>query len=197
VRHSKTAGAAALAALALSGCVPTQMGPTVMAMPAPGKPFETFAQEQNLCRGYADAQVAPSRDEANNSAVGAAVLGTALGAGLGAAIGGGGGAAIGAAGGALGGTGIGAVNSAHGGWTIQQQYNVAYAQCMYAKGNQVEGFPAPVPNTPTITPSGGGTVAPGSGTVAPQADGAAPQSGTVAPQPAPPSGGGGTITPVR
>lgn len=202
MRHPRTAGAAALAAVALAGCVPTHMGPTVMVVPAPGKPFETFAQEQDLCRGYADVQVSPSRDEANNSAVGAAVLGTALGAGLGAAIGGGG-AAIGAAGGALGGTAIGATNSAYGGWGIQQQYDMAYGQCMYAKGNQVAGFPAPVPNTPTITPNGGGTAAPQGGAVAPQAGNTAPQGGTVAPRSAPatpqsaPPSGGGTVTPVR
>ena len=173
-KRLKPFGAAALTAAVLAGCVPTQMGPTVMTMPGPGKPFEAFAQDQDFCRGYANNQVAPSRDEANNSAVGAAVLGTVLGAGLGAAIGGGTGAAIGAGSGALGGTLVGAHNSMYGGGTIQQQYNAAFAQCMYAKGNQVAGFPAPVPNTPTITPTGG----------------------PVASQAAPPPPGGGTITPV-
>jgi len=173
MRHWKPAGAAALAALALAGCVPTEMGPTIMAIPAPGKPFETFAQEQDFCRGYANSQIAPARDETNNNAVGTAVLGTALGAGLGAAIGGGGGAAIGAASGALGGTALGASNASYGAWPIQQRYNVAFGQCMYAKGNPVQGFPAPVPNTPTITPNA-----------------------SVAPQAAPPSSGSGTISPA-
>jgi len=184
--HIKPIAAGAMAVIALAGCVPTQMGPTIMAMPTPGKPFETFAVEQDYCRGYANTQVGASRDEANNSAVGAAVIGTVLGAGLGAAIGGGGGAAIGAAGGALGGTGIGASNSARGGWPIQRQYDVAYAQCMYAKGNQVTGFPPPVPQTPTITPT-------------PQSGAVGPQAGTIVPQPLTPppsSGGGATITPT-
>ncbi len=179
MKHWKVAGAGALAAVALAGCVPEHMAPTVMVMPAPGKPFEAFAQDQNICRGYADAQVAPERQEANNSAVGAGILGTALGAGLGAAIGGGGGAAIGAAGGALGGTAFGASNSARGGWTIQRQYNMAYAQCMYSKGNQVAGFPAPVPNTPMVTPNPG-AVTP-QGAVPPPQAAPAPHQGTVTP----------------
>jgi len=168
----KPVSAAALAAVALAGCVPTQMGPTIMAMPAPGKPFETFAQEQDFCRGYANTQVAPARDEANNWGVGAAALTTLLGAGLGAALGGGSGAAIGAASGALGGSAIGANNSMYAVGPIQHQYDNFYAQCMYAKGNQVAGFAAPVPNTPTVTPSGAAPLAssaplPGNGTITP------------------------------
>lgn len=176
MRHVKPVGAAALAALALAGCVPTQMGPTIMAMPGPGKPFEAFAQEQDFCRGYANNQVAPSRDEANSWGVGAAALTTVLGAGLGAALGGGPGAAIGAASGALGGSAIGANNSMYAAGPIQHQYDTFYAQCMYAKGNQVAGFPAPVPSTPTITPNGA--------VPAPQASSAPLSSGgTITPNP--------------
>ncbi len=180
MRYLKLAGAGALAAVALAGCVPERMGPTIMVMPAPGKPFEAFAQEQNYCRGYANSQVGPAREEANNSAVGSAILGTVLGAGLGAAVGGGSGAAIGAAGGALGGTAFGAGNSARGGWTIQGQYDMAYAQCMYAHGDQVAGWPAPVPRTPMVTPKPGAVpeelVPPPKGTPV-------PQQGTVTPTP--------------
>ena len=82
---------------------------------------------------------------ANQRAVGAALLTTVLGAGLGAGIGGatgdaGAGAAIGAAAGAGGGTAFGAGNSANDQANIQQQYDNAFSQCMYAKGEQVPGF---------------------------------------------------------
>ena len=60
-----------------------------------------------------------------------------LGAGLGAAAGGGPGAAIGAASGAVAGTALGAGYSGESNYGTQQRYNIAYAQCMAAKGNQV------------------------------------------------------------
>jgi hypothetical protein len=34
------------------------------------------------------------------------------------------------------------------GMSLQQQYDVYYAQCMYARGNQVPGF-SPPPYSPT------------------------------------------------
>jgi uncharacterized protein YcfJ len=52
------------------------------------------------CRQYADAQIAPLRDQANAQGAGSALLGAGLGAALGGAIGGGRGAGIGAASGA-------------------------------------------------------------------------------------------------
>ena len=50
------------------------------------------------------------------------------------------GAGIGAASGALGGAGIGAMTSSNAQLTIQQQYDNAYAQCMYTRGNAVPGY---------------------------------------------------------
>ena len=50
------------------------------------------------------------------------------------------GAAFGAATGTLIGTGVASGNAAWAQMTIQQRYNIAYMQCMYAKGNQVPGF---------------------------------------------------------
>ena len=44
-------------ALSLVACASTPMGPTVRALPAPGKPFEQFQVEQNSCKQYADDQV--------------------------------------------------------------------------------------------------------------------------------------------
>jgi outer membrane lipoprotein SlyB len=130
------------AALLLQGCVQTPLGPTVNVLPAPGKPFEQFQQDQAVCSQYAASMVQGQAQNANNTAVGGAVLGTVLGAGLGAAIGGGSGAGIGAASGALLGTGVGAGGSARAQGGIQQQYDNAYVQCMISRGNRL---PAPRP----------------------------------------------------
>ncbi len=132
----------ASAALLLEGCATTPLGPTVQVLPAPNKPFEVFQQDQAVCTQYAASQVQGQAAQANNQAIGGAVLGTVLGAGLGAAIGGGRGAGIGAASGAGLGTGIGAGSSGQAQYGIQGQYNNAYVQCMVSKGNQL---PSPPP----------------------------------------------------
>jgi hypothetical protein len=147
IRHTPVGriyySACALAILA--GCAATPMGPTVQVMPGRGKAFETFQSDQAGCKTYAAGQVNGQAEAANQRAVGAALLTTVLGAGLGAGIGGatgdaGAGAAVGAAAGAGGGTMFGAGNSANDQAGIQQQYDNAFSQCMYAKGEQVPGF---------------------------------------------------------
>jgi hypothetical protein len=126
--------------LLLAACAQTPMGPTVQVMPGPDKPFDAFQYDQSMCKQFADQAIAGQVQNANTQGVGAAALTTVLGAGLGAAIGGGRGAAIGAASGAGLGTGIGASTSSNAQLSIQQQYNNAYAQCMYSKGNAVPGY---------------------------------------------------------
>jgi peptidoglycan hydrolase-like protein with peptidoglycan-binding domain len=148
----KTIAGLTLMAL-LSSCATPPIGPTVQVMPAPGKPFELFAQEEGACKAYAQGQIAGAVDQANNSAVGTAVLGTVLGAGLGAAVGGGRGAGIGAASGAVVGTGVGADGAGGAQMTIQQRYDIAYSQCMYSKGDQVPGFEMSVPVAAPPPPS--------------------------------------------
>jgi peptidoglycan hydrolase-like protein with peptidoglycan-binding domain len=145
------------ASLLLGGCASTPMGPTVPVMPAANKPFEVFQQDQLVCKQFAEQQVGGQAESTNTRAIGGAALGTVLGAGLGAAIGGGQGAGIGAASGALLGTGVGAGTSGGTQLTIQQQYDNAYSQCMYSKGNQVPGFQpaavyAPPPPPPPAPP---------------------------------------------
>jgi hypothetical protein len=164
VRRSAAGSFVASACLAvmLAGCAQTPMGPTVQVMPGPGKSFDMFQADQANCKGYAASQVQGQADAANQQAVGTGVLGTVLGAGLGAAIGGaagnaGAGAAIGAASGAGLGTAYGANGSSYAQMSIQQQYDNAFSQCMYAKGEQVPGFAplAPPPPPPTAGgPSG-------------------------------------------
>ncbi len=151
------------AAALLSGCAATPLGPTVQVMPAPNKPFEVFRADQATCKQYAQEQVGGQSEAANSTAVGSTLLGALLGAGLGGAIGGGGGAGIGAAGGGVLGTAVGAGGSGNTQGSIQEQYNNAYMQCMYAKGNQVPGTqtgvyaPPPPPPPPYHAPpkSGG------------------------------------------
>jgi peptidoglycan hydrolase-like protein with peptidoglycan-binding domain len=150
--------------LLLAGCASTPMGPTVQVMPAANKPFDVFQEDQIICRQFAQQQVGGQAESANTRAIGGAALGTVLGAGLGAAIGGGQGAGIGAASGALLGTGVGAGTSGGTQLTIQQQYDNAYSQCMYSKGNQVPGFQpavvyAPPPPPPSAPPPPAGASA--------------------------------------
>jgi hypothetical protein len=135
--------------LLLSACAAEPLGPTIPVMPAPNKPFDLFEGDQALCKQYASNQIQGGAQQANNRQVGTAVIGTLLGAGLGAAIGGGQGAAIGAGAGALGGTAVGAGPAQGAQASLQQRYNLAYAQCMYSRGNQVPGFaPAGAPPPP-------------------------------------------------
>jgi len=133
------------AALLVAACATEPMGPTVQVFPGANKPFDVFQGDQELCKQYASQQVAGQADRANQTGVGEAILTTALGAGLGAAVGGGRGAAVGAAAGGVVGANVGANTSARSGGSIQYQYNVAYSQCMYSKGDQVlNNAPRPV-----------------------------------------------------
>jgi len=146
MRFAKTPVAALASVLAVAACAHTPMGPTVAVMPAPGKPFDVFQTDQMMCKQFAEGEVAGQAQQANNTQVGTAVVGTLLGAGLGAAIGGGRGAGIGAASGALGGTAIGGGMAQGQQMSLQQRYDVAFSQCMYSRGNQVPGF-TPVATT--------------------------------------------------
>ncbi len=135
-----------VSALALGACaVPPPQGPSVVAMPGRGKDMASFQQDDLVCRQFASSQTGgmSAAQAGTSAAVGSAVLGTALGAGVGAALGAvggaaGAGAAIGGATGLLAGSAIGAGNAQVSAAGIQQRYDVAYAQCMAAHGNQVQ-----------------------------------------------------------
>jgi hypothetical protein len=162
MRRLKISTAAFAPVLLLQACASTPTGPSVAVMPAPGKPFEVFQQDQAYCKQYADRQVQGAAQSANNRQVGTAIIGTVLGAGLGAAVGGGHGAAIGAGAGAVGGTAFGAGPAAQAQYSLQQRYDIAYSQCMYSRGNQVPGFqPAPPPGYPPPGAYPGGYPPPG------------------------------------
>ena len=141
----------------LGGCATVPTGPSVMVLPAPGKPFDVFQSEDATCRQWANQQVgqSPQQAAAQSTVTGAAV-GTAIGTGLGAAVGAasgraGAGAAIGAGTGLLFGTAAGAnAGQAHA-WSAQRRYDIAYQQCMYTYGNQVPGYHARVSAAPSNT----------------------------------------------
>lgn len=134
-----------LALLVLSGCATLPTGPSVNVLPGQGKTFEQFQIDDAVCRQWAEQQIGVSPQETvNQNATAGAVVGTLVGAGLGAAVGAvsgnpGAGAAIGAGSGLLVGTASGANAGNVYGMEAQRRYDNTYAQCMYAKGNQVPG----------------------------------------------------------
>ena len=143
------------ACIVAAGCVSQPIGPAIAVMPGPNKPFNVFQQDDATCRQFAGQQIGSGASQANAAALGAAVAGTALGAGLGAAAGGGQGAAVGAATGAIAGTAVGTAPAGLSQMDLQRRYDIAYMQCMYARGNQVPGFAvpaAPPPPPPTQAP---------------------------------------------
>ncbi len=130
--------------LALGACaVPPPAGPTVAVMPGQGKSFDQFQSDDYNCRNFAGSRVGiePSQAAAN-SAVGSAVVGTGVGAAVGALAGAaagnpGLGAAAGAGAGLLLGSAAGAGASQQSYAWAQNDYNIAYMQCMVSNGNQV------------------------------------------------------------
>ncbi|MFO7707379.1 MAG: hypothetical protein R6V84_04335 [Desulfobacterales bacterium] len=142
----------------LVGCATIPPGPSVAVMPPPGKSFEAFQSDDAVCRGWAQQQSGwQANDTVNRNTADGAALGALMGAGLGLAIGAASGnpaagAAIGAAGGALGGAAIGSERGAVAGWEVQRRYDVAYQQCMYAKGNQAPEFSPPPRRARTLLP---------------------------------------------
>jgi len=129
----------------VAGCATLPTGPSVRVLPAPGKPFEQFKVDDAICRQWAGQQIGMSAQEvADKNTVSGAAVGTIIGTGLGAAIGSasgdaGTGAAIGAGSGLLVGTSAGAGSGEYYGRETQRRYDIAYEQCMYAKGNQIPG----------------------------------------------------------
>jgi outer membrane lipoprotein SlyB len=129
-------------ALLLGACVTVPTAPTVMALPGSNKTFDEFQADAYSCQQFAQQMVGGVPVQANNAAAANAVGATALGAAAGAIIGSasgnaGAGAAIGAGTGLLFGSAAGS-NYYYGSYyQVQRQYDGAYMQCMYAKGNQI------------------------------------------------------------
>lgn len=133
----------------LAGCAQMPAGPTIAAMPPPNKPFEAFIADDQLCRNWAAASVGPGRSAASDQMLAATLAGAALGAVAGAVGGDRSDAAAGAVIGTALGAGAGSNVSSATAWNAQRRYDIAYQQCMYAKGNVIPGYyPYPAPPPP-------------------------------------------------
>ena len=128
----------------LNGCASVPSAPTVMVLPGAHKNFNEFQNDSLSCQQYAQGVVAPAASAAEDNAVRSAAVGTALGATAGAIIGSasgepGSGAAIGVGTGLLIGSAAGSDGMYGSSYQMQRSYDIAYMQCMYAKGNQLPG----------------------------------------------------------
>jgi len=123
----------------LAGCTTMPSGPSVMALPGSGRSFEQFRFDDSDCQMYAQSQLggASASSAATESAVRSAAIGTAIGAVAGAAIGGSRNVGAGAGTGLVVGSVAGAGSAGASGYTLQQRFDNAYVQCMYAKGHKV------------------------------------------------------------
>ena len=138
---------------AVCGCATTMpQGPSVTVMPAQGKPFAKFQNEDAECRKWGEKSSGISAADAHNqSTFGGAAIGSLIGAGAGALIGSvsgnvGAGAAIGTGTGLLVGTATGADSGRVSAREAQRRYDIAYSQCMASHGNQIQQpAAAPVP----------------------------------------------------
>jgi uncharacterized protein YcfJ len=129
--------AGVIAAALVAGCATRPEGPEIPARPGEGKSWEAFQHDDYVCRDFADGRVAGRAENANDHAILTTIIGAGLGAALGGAIGGGNGAGIGAAAGGVGGAAYGSNQTDRSQYSMQRQYDIAYGQCMAAKGNDV------------------------------------------------------------
>jgi hypothetical protein len=144
----------------LAACAQIPNGPSVAVMPPPGKPFDLFVADDQLCRNYATQSIGgtSASQSAAASAVTSAAVGTALGAAVGALAGGHNSVGTGAAVGAVAGSAIGLGAADTSGRTVQRRYDIAYEQCMYSRGNLLPGQSAgayraaPPPPAPAMPP---------------------------------------------
>ena len=124
----------------MAGCAtPPPSGPSVMVLPGSSKSFDQFRFDDNACRQYATAQIGgtTTQQAATNSAAKSAAVGTAIGAAAGGLMAGNSGAGVGAGMGLAVGALAGSDAANASAYSLQQRYDIAYEQCMYAKGHQI------------------------------------------------------------
>ena len=128
-----------VAVVTLNACTSIPSGPGMLTLPGTGKSFDQFRYDEGDCRQYASAQVGgrTASDASTDNGVKSAVVGTAVGATAGAILGGSSGAGFGAGSGLLIGSAVGMGTGNSSGYNLQQRYDFAYIQCMYAKGHRV------------------------------------------------------------
>lgn len=164
VKTSSTRAALVLVPLmALGACtVAPPTGPSIVALPGPGKSFPEFQKDDDYCRNYAqsrNADAGQAAANASNNAGATAVAGTLIGAAAGAALGSlggnvGAGAAIGAGAGLLGGASVAGGNAQGAADSLQGRYDTSYAQCMVGYGNTLQQQPGPAYYAPPPPPPG-------------------------------------------
>jgi uncharacterized protein YcfJ len=133
-------------AVVLAGCASIPTGPSVAVMPGAGKPFDQFNADNAICKEFASQQIgANPNDVARNQVLTGAAAGAALGAASGALMGNGHDSPAGpmAGAGLIVGSAAGANAASESTMTLQRRYDIAYQQCMYAKGNQIPGYASP------------------------------------------------------
>jgi hypothetical protein len=138
----------ATAAAQILGCASTVQTPTVAVAPARDKSPSAFADDNSSCRTVATQQSEAAKNAANMQIAGSAITNAAVSAGNSTAAGERGRmVAANAAAGAL--TAVivsGQVTQA----TLQRRFDLAYAECMYARGDSLPGLadaPARPPST--------------------------------------------------
>jgi len=136
---ARSIGSASIFCLLLAGCAQTPLGPTVQVMPGPGKTFETFQNDQALCKGLRRRSGEGPGRRGEPAGSGCRGLDHGVGRRARAAAGSfsgmaGQGAGLGAASGALVGAGIGAQNSSMEQMGIQQQYDNAFRPVHVCQG---------------------------------------------------------------
>jgi hypothetical protein len=141
----------ALGALGLAGCATPLLSPTVTATPRPYESSDVFQMDRVECTNYADRQIAPRIEAANNRAAASVALDAGF-AGLGAIAG----AQDAASAGSIWESDVGSSDTSDAtNPSLQQRYDFAYAQCMSAKGNNVPAFATPAGERPRMSGTGG------------------------------------------
>jgi hypothetical protein len=139
MNHKLQLSSMLVAVLLFTACTSIPTGPGMLALPGTGKSFNQFRFDEADCRRFASAQVdgRTANEAAADSGMKSAVVGTAVGATAGALLGGHSGVGVGAGSGLLIGSMVGAGTGESSGYNLQQRYDFAYLQCMYAKGHRV------------------------------------------------------------
>jgi hypothetical protein len=109
--------------LFLAGCTPALMTPTVAARPGLGKTPSDFAADNTTCTAQANQQIAAAKAESNNQ-----VMTTLLTTDANTA----------------------AATMQYNNGALQQQLDIAYSACMYARGEMVPGYA--IEDTPKAHP---------------------------------------------
>src|SRR5215469_13451036 len=142
-RYAKLIGALGGVGLVAACTIPPPSGPTVMAIPPPGKNLAVFQQEDGQCRNYAAAAIGalPPGQVAFSAVAAGRAPGTVAGetSGVRAGVAG---TTTGGAPGYAGNVAAGATYAASGAYDAQTRYDIAYTQCTYSSGNAVLPMPA-------------------------------------------------------